>query len=274
VVPRLADFIFHMIKLMSFNIRYSQAEDGENNWERRKSLVMDRIRAFDPDLIGLQECRDDSQAEFIKAGLQEYELLGLPRNGNSATSAEMAPTLVKRSAFHIRQWETFWLSETPQIPGSKSWGSVFPRTVTWADISHLASGRALVFVNTHFDYEPSAIVASARMLKEWLGEAVGYYPLLLTGDFNTDKNSSAYQQMISGDPPLQDIFGLRKAEQSNEGTFHGYGGEMHPPAIDWILASEHFEVLSASIDRYHESRLYPSDHYPILATLDWKNAAP
>lgn len=254
---------------MSFNIRYGLADDGENRWERRRSLVIDRVKTFDPDLLGLQECRDDSQAEFIKANLPDYEFLGMPRGGDSVTAPEMAPLLIKRSAFQIRQWETFWLSSTPYSLGSKSWGSVFPRTVTWVDLIHPASGHALTYVNTHFDYEPSAIQASARMLKEWIGEAIEGHPLLLSGDFNADKDSSAYRLLTSGEPRLKDVFRTGSGGQENEATFHGYGTEMHPGAIDWMLVSGHFKVVSARIDRYHEGSVFPSDHYPISSTLDW-----
>jgi endonuclease/exonuclease/phosphatase family metal-dependent hydrolase len=259
-----------MIKLMSFNIRYSLAEDGENNWERRKSLVLDRIKSFDPDLLALQECRNDSQAEFIKAGLQEYEFLGTPRGGGGVTSPEMAPILIKRSAFHIKQWETFWLSETPHVPGSKSWGSTFPRTATWGEFMHLASGGSIVFLNTHFDYKTSAIEASANLLRDWMDEAVENYPLLITGDFNADKSSSAYRRMVGGHFPLKDVFKTGNPEHDSEGTFHGYGAEEQPLAIDWMLVSEHFDVQKASIDRYHQGNTYPSDHFPIQAILEWK----
>ena len=262
-----------MIKLMSFNIRYGLADDGENRWERRKSLVIDRIKAFDPDLLGLQECRDDSQAAFIQANLQDYEFLGMPRGGDSVTSPEMAPILVKRSAFQVRQWETFWLSETPHIPGSKSWGSVFPRTVTWVDLIHTTTGWPLIFVNTHFDYEPSAIEGSAHFLREWIDEAIGHQPLLITGDFNANKSSPAYQQLTSGDPSLVDVLRSGNELHENEGTFHGFGIETPPLPIDWMLASRHFAVLHAGIDRYREGNLFPSDHYPITATLDWAKSS-
>jgi endonuclease/exonuclease/phosphatase family metal-dependent hydrolase len=258
-----------MIKLMSFNIRYGSAEDGENHWEHRKTLVIDRIKAFDPDLLGLQECRDDSQAEYVKASLQEYEFLGVSRSGNSVTSSEMAPILIKRSVFQIRQWESFWLSDTPHIPGSRSWGSVFPRTVTWVDLIHLPTGRGLIFVNTHFDYEPSAIQESAHMLREWTRETIEDHPLLMTGDFNADKNSSAYRRLTSDAPALMDVFKTGHFQDESEGTFHGYGTEIHPPFIDWILVSSHFKVLDARIDRYHEGNIFPSDHYPAMTTLDW-----
>jgi endonuclease/exonuclease/phosphatase family metal-dependent hydrolase len=258
-----------MIKLMSFNIRYGLADDGENHWERRKSLVIDRVRAFDPDLLGLQECRDDPQAEFIKASLWDYEFLGVPRGGDSVTAPEMAPVLVKRSAFQVKQWETFWLSETPHIQGSRGWGSVFARTATWVDLIDLSSGRSLIFVNTHFDYEPSAIQESARFLRGWINDVIDRHPLLLTGDFNADKKSLPYQQLTSGTHPMKDVFRTGKIAQADEGTFHGYGMETYPQPIDWILVSDHFSVLNAEIDHYQKGNLFPSDHYPVTATLEW-----
>lgn len=260
-----------MIKLMSFNIRYSLADDEENRWDRRKSLVTSRIKAFDPDLLGLQECRDDSQAEFVKASLQDYEFLGLPRGGDTVTAPEMAPILVKRSAFHVRQWETFWLSETPHIRGSKSWGSVFPRTATWADLTDLSSGRRLIFVNTHFDYEPTAVQESARFMRAWVDDAIEQHPLLITGDFNADKSSSAYSQLKSSNPELMDVFKAGNVADEDEGTFHGYGVEIQPKPIDWMFVSNHFSVLKAEIDRHQEGSLFPSDHYPVTAALDWVN---
>jgi endonuclease/exonuclease/phosphatase family metal-dependent hydrolase len=185
----------------------------------------------------------------------------------------MTPILVKRSAFLIRQWETFWLSETPYIPGSKCWGSVFPRTVTWVDLIHTATDRPLIFVNTHFDYEPSAIQEAARFLKDWIDESIEQHPLLVTGDFNADKSSAAYRLLTSGDPLLVDVIRSGNVPQENEGTFHGFGSEVHPPAIDWMLASSHFAVLQAGIDRHQEGNLFPSDHYPVTATLDWLTAS-
>ena len=256
---------------MSFNIRYGLTDDGENCWERRRSLVIGRIQAFDPELLGLQECRDDSQAEFIKSRLREYEFLGVPRGGYSVTAPEMAPILIKRSAFHIKQWETFWLSETPYIPGSKSWRSIFPRTATWVKLIHLATGRSLTLLNTHFDYEPSAIQESARLLKKWIEEAIGPDPLLVTGDFNADKNSTAYQLLTTGNPVCRDVFRSGHVEDANEGTFHGFGTAIPPQAIDWVLATDHFATHHAEIDRYQEGNLFPSDHYPLTATIDWRN---
>jgi len=252
---------------MSFNIRYGLADDGNNRWENRKALVIDRIKTCDPDLIGMQECRDDFQAEFIKANLQEYEFFGVRRAKDGETALEMAPILFKGSAFQVVQKGCFWLSATPNVVGSKSWGSTFPRTATWVELIHIESSKSFTFLNTHFDYEPSAIRESAKLLKQWINQSTKGHPLIVTGDFNADKDSSAYQQ-LTADGTLMDMYEQVNPQQKKAGTFHGYGGSSDP--IDWILASNHFDARAAEIDRYHEGNLYPSDHYPVTATLQWK----
>ena len=255
-----------MLKVMTFNIRYGLADDGENRWENRKRLVTERINSFDPDIIGMQECRDDFQAEFIKNNLPDYEFYGVRRAHEGETALEMAPVLFKKSAFRIIQKGYFWLSDTPNIVGSKSWGAAFPRTATWVELAQVETRKSLFFVNTHFDYEPSALLDSARILKKWVLQNVKDNPILVTGDFNADKNSSAYQHLtLDG---LFDVYQTVHSGENAAGTFHSYGQANDP--IDWILASNHFETTSAEIDRYHAGNLYPSDHYPVTATLQWK----
>lgn len=259
----------NMLNLMTFNIRYGTADDGVNRWENRKNLVLECIGACDPDLLGLQECRDDSQAEFIREHLPDYEFYGVPRGGGSVTALEMAPILFKRSAFRLVDKGCFWLSDTPHVPASVSWGAAFPRTATWMQLVHLASGRQLAFLNTHFDYTPSAIENSARTIQAWVTRAAETHPLLVTGDFNADKNSSAYGLLTTGSS-LFDVYRQIHPAGEDEGTFHGFGQADELSPIDWMLASDSFEVVSAQIDRFHTETLYPSDHYPLTATLEWK----
>jgi endonuclease/exonuclease/phosphatase family metal-dependent hydrolase len=255
-----------MLKLMTFNIRYGLADDGDNRWDSRKSLVIERIKSFDPDLIGVQECRDDFQAEFIKSQLQGYEFYGVRRAHKGDTALEMAPVLFKRSTFQLAQKGCFWLSDMPSVVGSKSWGAIFPRTATWVKLIHSTSGKSFVFLNTHFDYEPSALGESAQVLKEWIRENAKDQPILLSGDFNADKDSSAYRQLTKDG--LFDVYKIAHPTDSAAGTFHGYGEASDP--IDWVLASSHFEVIAAEIDRYHEGKICPSDHYPVTAIIEWK----
>lgn len=259
-----------MIKVMSFNIRVGHADDGVNHWENRKELVINRIQGFSPDLLGLQECRDDAQAEFIRRKLRDYHFYGVPRGGSGDTRLEMAPVLFKKTAFKLRKSGCFWLSTTPDLAGSKGWDSVFARTATWVELEHRPSGRVLLYLNTHFDYQPVAIEESARLLAQWVGDGDGQIPLVITGDFNADKNSVAYKLLTAGGI-LSDVFRQQPSPGTSEGTFHDYGRSMKPAPIDWILVSPHFEVSSAQVDRFQDGLLFPSDHYPVLAELHLKS---
>jgi len=261
-----------MIKVMSFNIRYGLADDGENHWNNRKRLALARIQAFGPDLLGLQECRDDAQADFVRLSLPDYHFLGIHRGGPGDTALEMAPLLFRRSAFELLATGCFWLSETPEVPGSMSWGSSYPRTVTWARLACQSTGMVLTYVNTHFDYEPAAAIdGNARCLRQWLDRSGSENPLIVTGDFNADRESEAYR-LLTGEGALIDTFRQVHPHGEDEATFHAFGrpepGEM--TAIDWILVSSHFRVLEARIDRSRQGNLFPSDHYPVTALLDWK----
>lgn len=254
------------IKAMTLNVRYGSAEDGINHWRHRKQLVIDRIRAFDPDLIGLQECRDDEQAEFMKQNLAEYEFSGVRRGGAGETALEMTPVLIRRTVFDRVEKGYFWLSETPDGAGSRSWDSAFPRTVSWVMLKHQPSRRSLVFANTHLDYMPAATDAAARLLSDWISQQLQQHPVILTGDFNALKESAAYRQ-LTGTSLLIDAYRQVHPAGTDEGTFHGFGlpGVLLP--IDWILVSREFHVLDANIDHYVDGTLYPSDHYPVTATL-------
>lgn len=258
-----------MIKVMSFNIRYGLANDGENHWHKRKSLALARIEAFAPDLLGLQECRDDEQADFIRAGLPGYYFFGVHREGRGDTALEMAPLLFRKKSFRLVESGCFWLSETPDIPGSFSWDSAYPRTVSWARLSSPDTGVEFLFVNTHFDYEPAAIDGDARYLRQWIEQLNLQLPLIITGDFNSDKHSDAFG-ILTGKADLFDAFRRLRPQKEDESTFHAFGRPEHMMPIDWILISCHFKVLAAQIDRTHQGNLYPSDHYPITAVLDWE----
>lgn len=259
-----------MLKVMTFNIRYGPAADGENRWDKRKFLALARIQAFAPDLLGLQECRDDAQADFVKTQLPDYHFHGVRREGEGDTALEMAPLLLQKSAFHLVRQGVFWLSDTPQAPGSRSWGSIFPRTATWARLIHKPTSRVLTFVNTHFDCQPTAIDGAAQLLRQWLDQAQKQTPVIVTGDFNADKDSAAYR-LLTGAGMLSDAYRQVHPAAASEATFHGFGKPEEMAPIDWILVSDHFRVTDAQIDRARQGKLFPSDHYPVTAVLDWQD---
>ena len=164
----------------------------------------------------------------------------------------------------------FLAQHDPHLASSKSWDSVFARTATWVELTHKPSGRTVVYLNTHFDYQPTAIGESARLLAQWSDQAARQHPLIVTGDFNADKGTAAYQRLTAGGS-LFDVFRKASPEVKNAPTFHGFGQFDKATPIDWILASHHFEVAAAEIDGYHEDSLYPSDHFPVMAVLSWKD---
>lgn len=262
-----------MIKVMTFNIRYGSANDAGNHWDHRKALALSRVHAFEPDLLGLQECRDDAQAQFVKTNLPAYEFHGLRRGGYGDGALEMAPLLFRPAAFQMLQTGYFWLSDTPHTPGSISWGSAFARTVTWAKLLHKPTARTVTFVNTHFDYQPSAIDASARCLRRWLDDIQKESPVILTGDFNANKHALAYKTLI-GNGQLSDAYRQAHPKPTDEATFHGFGTHSPLLPIDWILVSNHFYATSASVDRTRQGHLFPSDHDPVLVVLEWKTTTP
>jgi endonuclease/exonuclease/phosphatase family metal-dependent hydrolase len=262
IVIRLAS----VIRVMSFNIRYREPADGEHQWERRKALALARIRAFDPDLCGIQECSDVVQAGDLRDGLPGWRFESVDVDDEYT---DMVPVLYKPSAFDLVTSGAFWLSDTPDVPGSQSWDSAFARAAVWVELTHRETGRSLRFLNTHVDYQPQAIEQSTTMLRAWIDEAARRLPLVVAGDFNVDKRSSAYRR-LAGEGPVFDAYRQVRAAGAAEGTYHDFGRAAEPAALDWILVSDHFVVLDADVDHHRDGSLFPSDHHPVTAVLGWK----
>jgi endonuclease/exonuclease/phosphatase family metal-dependent hydrolase len=255
------------LRVMTFNLRYREADDGPYRWDRRKALALARIRTFNPDLLGIQECSAGHQAAYLRRHLRDWTFQGV-RAEDADWPVEMAPILVRRGAFETIATGHFWLSETPTVP-SKSWDADFTRTATWAELRHLETGRSFVFLNTHVDYQPQALKRSAQVLGKWIERTVRRVPVIVTGDFNADKRSPAYRRLTRSGM-LRDVFRKGNVLRADGGTFHGYGSLDPAPSIDWVLVSRHFIAVSADIDRYVEKSQFPSDHYPVTAVLGWK----
>jgi endonuclease/exonuclease/phosphatase family metal-dependent hydrolase len=260
---------------MSFNVRLGVADDGDDSWEHRKALLAKTVQDFDPDLLGTQEVWD-FQAKHLLEQLPGRAYLGWDRQPDSE-DGEQCGILYRTSRFEKLDAGQFWLSETPDVPGSKSWESSLPRVVTWVELrDQTRPGRTLVFFNTHFDHRGSdARRESAQLLRRRLGERGPDAAWIVTGDFNCAEASPPYEMLVgAGDGGLTVVDSYRAVHPrraDDEGTFSAFRGNRSGGRIDWILHSPRFDTVSAAIDRSHEDGRYPSDHYPVTAILRWRD---
>lgn len=259
------------LRVMTFNIRYATAPDGDNGWDHRKDLLLGVIRRFDPDLLGTQETLA-SQADFLAERLSDYTLVGVGRD-DGRRRGEFSALLFKKARFQVIDSGTFWLSKTPDRPGSKSWDSSLPRIATWVKLhDSAAGGRAICYLNTHWDHRGNqARVESARLIRRWIAEHAENNPTIVTGDFNVSEDHEGYRTLVSdqGDGPrLRDAYRqVHSAHDPEEATFHGFSGKRHGKRIDFILASPDYVATEATIDTTSPDGRYPSDHFPVTAVL-------
>lgn len=153
-VAPVASFADTTIKVMSFNVRYGTAPDGVNAWHQRKDLVVDVIRQYDPVVVGTQECLD-FQADYIVQALPDYRWFGVGREADGR--GEFMAVLYKPRVLSPIDSGNFWLSETPDVPGSSSWNSACNRMVTWARFYHIESKQFFYFYNTHLDHKSEPV---------------------------------------------------------------------------------------------------------------------
>jgi endonuclease/exonuclease/phosphatase family metal-dependent hydrolase len=260
------------LRVMSFNVRYSAANDGEDAWPNRKEFLIERIKDFNPSLLGTQEVLHD-QHEYLEANLHDYKAIGVGRD-DGKTKGEYSAIYVKKSEFEILDSGTFWLSESPEIPGSKSWKTACTRIVTWAKLKN-KSGKEFMYINTHWDHiSEQARQESAKLMRKWLGEH-GNLPVIVTGDFNCTEDGPAYKVMLAKDDeklPLTDSYREVHTERSkDEASFHAFKGKTEGARIDWILHSKELKAEDAQIDHRKKNERYPSDHFPVTAVLKWVN---
>jgi len=264
------------LRVMSFNIRYGTANDGENAWEKRKALLVETIQAFDPDLLGTQETLAFQRDELARA-LPDYDVLGVGRD-DGQERGEMMAVYYRKGRFTRLAGGHFWLSETPEQAGSKSWDSALPRMATWVKLRDKRlpeSAPPLAWFNTHFDHRgPQARLESAKLLRRKILELGENCAVIVTGDFNAGEASEPYRALFGqaeddAPSPIVDAFRTRHPRPgSHEGTYSGFDAKPSDgPRIDWIGVSRDWEIAAAAIDRTAKNGRTPSDHFPVTATL-------
>lgn len=251
------------VRVMSFNLRVAgRTVDGENRFEKRAPLIARLLQEESPDLIGFQEATDLSRSYLEELLCHDYLLLGCGRN--SDCRGEGCTVAVKQARFALLSFETLWLSETPEVPGSRltdSDQSKFPRFAHVLVLHPYDSNGVFRFVNTHLDHvgDEARRRELAILAPHLLGSGL---PTALTGDFNAYPDSATIRNFEAEMKP----HGWYDATEGTGGTFHSYGRRETPSKIDYIYTncpSENSRVLV----RDPVEGVYYSDHYAVVSDL-------
>jgi endonuclease/exonuclease/phosphatase family metal-dependent hydrolase len=282
------------MRVMSFNIRFGTAPDGDDAWPNRRALAFRAIRDFRPVVLGLQEALR-FQLDEIRREMPVYGEVGVGRD-DGAEGGEYAAILYDRHRLELLREGHFWLSDGPEIPGSMSWGNRYPRIVTWARVHDRVTSATFLVVNTHWDHESQvARENSAHLMHRRLTpHSDAREPLLVMGDLNCTDDNPAFRLLVGAgaqadvDPAdrseLADTFtAVFPRGVAGSGTFHAFRGGRDGPRIDFVLVGplgkarrfpppdagggKEWRVLQADIVHTSENGRYPSDHFPVTATL-------
>lgn len=266
------------IRVMSFNIRYNNPEDGINAWPNRKQHVANMIAEIHKaDAAGLQEVKYDQLMDLVNLLPDTYSYVGVGR-GDGWQDDEYSCIFYRNDKLELIATNTFWLAENPEMPGMVSWDSAITRIVTWAKFKQKSSGKEFFHFNTHFDHRGrDARVESAKLIVNKTRAIAKNTPCVITGDFNVSENSIPYA-ILSGKESAGDVTsdfkdGRYVSKNGHEGPTASTTSwdEMREPEtrIDYVFIRNGFEVVSHKIldDRF-DGR-FPSDHLPVLADIQF-----
>lgn len=269
------------LEVMSFNIRYAYAghseESTDNNWNDashpRRERVIRVIRENHPDILGVQEARH-GQIVDLREALGEFDFYGIGRD-DGKTEGEYSGIFYRKDRFERGDAGSFWLSATPDKPGTTfaTEENAVPRIASWVKLKDMPTGQQFFVLNAHWDHiSVPARRASARLIRERLAKLGGDLPIIVMGDFNAREGSAEVEEIIGGQDgksfALVDSYrALHPERQADEATFGGFKGTVAGRRIDYILCSRDWKPIRGAIVRTSYDGLWPSDHYPIVATL-------
>jgi endonuclease/exonuclease/phosphatase family metal-dependent hydrolase len=251
------------IKVMTYNIRLDTPNDSVNQWPKRAYKVYALIKKYDPDVIGLQEVLHHQLTDLLQ-NLPAYSYIGVGRDDGN-TKGEYSCILYKKDRFTALKQNTFWLSESPAVPGSKSWDAAITRVASWGVFKDIKSNKQFLMINTHFDHiGKEARKNSAVMLKQKAFEIAKDFPLIVTGDFNCTRDEPPYTAMM-------DPSGIKltdTAPANLPGTFCSFKvNSIECKGIDYIFHSQALQSGAYQVIQDNDGTYYPSDHLPVMVNL-------
>jgi endonuclease/exonuclease/phosphatase family metal-dependent hydrolase len=249
------------LKIVTFNIRCDYSQDGKNNFVYRKPLIKDKIDQEIPDIIGWQEVLPHV-ASWLKDTFPLYEAVGVGRAAD--LSDEQTAILFRKDRFELMDMRTFWLSSTPEIPGSRyQRQSSCPRTCTYVILHDLLSKKVIKVYNTHLDYqEAEPRILGVRLIMESIENDSRFpeAPVILMGDFNATPDSEEIRL-------LRDLTRWVDVSKDIGGTFQDFGRDPNPQQIDYLFADRSLSLLHASLWSESKDGVYLTDHSPIMAVF-------
>lgn len=258
------------LNIMTFNIRYNNPYDSLNSWPYRKDKLASQILFYETDILGVQEALSD-QVQDLENRLPGYERIGVGRD-DGKTKGEYSAIFVKKGKFSVLNSGTFWLSQAPDIPGSKNWDAALTRICTWAKLKNKSNGETFLVFNTHFDHVGKvARSESGHLIVHYIDSIARSQPAILMGDLNSTPKEEAVQAIL--DPAnickLVDSKSVSvEKHYGPDGTFNAFKNkETSDDPIDYIFVTSHFRVLKhATLSQSWQGR-FSSDHFPVFARL-------
>lgn len=253
------------VDIVSFNIRYGTPGDGENKWKSRRDRVFTIFKRYKEGIIATQEALP-LQIDQILEEIPQLDVVYRSRTEKDK-EGESNAIFFNKDIWRVVTHETFWLSETPEKPASKTWGNSLPRISTQVVFQHRTSGKTIKIHNTHLDRSSSNSRArSVELILRTLLTETTPTPTVLLGDFNIEFDDELTLR-------IKEFFNDTYTGKPLEGcTFHGWNGGSHCPRIDYIYYdnSDKLTLKNFKIDQWKSKQLYPSDHYPLVATFELK----
>lgn len=268
------------LRLMTFNVRYESPDDrGARAWRNRIQGAVRMVRRLQPDCIGVQEA-EHGQVADLWASLPDYEFFGVGRD-DGLRAGEYAGIFYRKDRFRPDPADcgTFWLSDAPEVPGSRSWGNEIPRVAVWVRLTDLATGRGFYLYNTHWDHrnQPSRERASLLMAARIDSRNHPDEPVAVIGDFNSNEANPGLIYLtgrptrIAGEQRawtngLLDTYQTLRSGEKNRRTLHLWSGSREGALkVDHILVSQGAGIREAAI--VSEDQPVVSDHFPVFARI-------
>lgn len=252
----------------TYNIRLQTTQDVGNEWDNRKNALCQLIKYHEFDIFGVQEAFAN-QMQDIQSALPQYKYIGVGRDDGD-TKGEYSAIFYDPERFELVSEGTFWLSDSDTETPNKGWDAALPRICTWGIFKDLQNGHTFIFMNTHFDHRGEiARIESGKLILAKAKELSKGLPLILTGDFNVDEKSEAYHSIVNSGL-VKDSYDLSPIVYEPNSTFNGWGKSLREQQrIDHIFVSPNFKVKKYGILTDTYLGKYPSDHFPVLVTVDW-----